>query len=299
LAETAAPHGRVDVAREASSKLTGWLRTDADTFIGIAEGNWDTVSVLARELMGADIGAREQAWAAAILASSYAARGQMKDALAMLRHSDSLDPTWPSAWNESNDVILAWATGQRPRHLLDEGSGRDTLMRIFTRASWFEWIGDSASMAIEVRRGAQRAGRLPAHQIFDVYRRWLSEWPNRWTAIVRDLAGPAWSGSVEPIWPTMSRWLVADAYDRLGRPDSAVAYFELLISPRRLHFAEARREGFAYSFALRRLALIYTRQGDRPRAREYWRNFLATFTNPDPELEPMVTEARSELSRLH
>ena len=59
------------------------------------------------------------------------------------------------------------------------------------------------------------------------------------------------------------------------------------------YFADAR-----YSFTHRRLARLYTQLEEFDRAEEHWLEFLETFTDPDPEFQWMLDEARSELERL-
>ena len=92
------------------------------------------------------------------------------------------------------------------------------------------------------------------------------------------------------------RWLVAEAYEQLGRPDSAAAYFERAIaSPPEggTDFAQVR---MASSFAHRRLVLLYARMGRLEEARRHWVAFSATLTRPDPEMAPLVEEARAALA---
>ena len=96
----------------------------------------------------------------------------------------------------------------------------------------------------------------------------------------------------------MRRWLVADAYERMGKLDSAAVYFELLVTAKRIDWRAIMFRGLTHSFALRRLALLHSRMGNRDRARNYWRQFADTFTAPDPELRPMLAEARSALASM-
>ena len=93
----------------------------------------------------------------------------------------------------------------------------------------------------------------------------------------------------------LKRWLVAEAYERLGQPDSAAAYFELAMSPigNGGALCDAR---IAYSFAHRRLVLLYARMGRLDEARRHWEIFSATFTRPDPEMLPLIEEARAALA---
>jgi len=87
----------------------------------------------------------------------------------------------------------------------------------------------------------------------------------------------------------------AAAYDGLGRPDSAAAYFELAMSP--IGDPGALRDArIAYSYAHRRLVLLCARMGRLEEARRHWELFSSTFTRPDPELLPLIEEARAALA---
>ena len=53
--------------------------------------------------------------------------------------------------------------------------------------------------------------------------------------------------------------------------------------------------GIALPFAHRRLVLLYARMGRLEDARRHWQIFTATVRTPDPELEPLIAEARAAL----
>ncbi len=56
--------------------------------------------------------------------------------------------------------------------------------------------------------------------------------------------------------------------------------------------------GLFSSFAHHRLVLLYARMGRLEDARRHWKIFEDIFTNPDPELRPMVEEARQALVQV-
>lgn len=96
----------------------------------------------------------------------------------------------------------------------------------------------------------------------------------------------------------MMRWLVAQAYESLGRPDSAAAYLELLLSPLGRVDQEYLARGIAFSFAHRRLVLLYARLGRLEDARRHWEIFKETLAHPDPEMRPLIEEARAALTSV-
>jgi tetratricopeptide (TPR) repeat protein/tRNA A-37 threonylcarbamoyl transferase component Bud32 len=94
------------------------------------------------------------------------------------------------------------------------------------------------------------------------------------------------------------RWLAAEAFARSGRLDSAIAMLELAIKPERMPGNEFAQRGLVVTFAQRRLAQWYSARGSRDSAAKHWRAFLEAFTEPDPELAPLASEARIALREL-
>jgi serine/threonine-protein kinase len=118
-----------------------------------------------------------------------------------------------------------------------------------------------------------------------------------WAEVVR-LGDPIveripWGGANQ-----LTRWMVADAFRRLGRLERAADRYETFARVDFMGQANIASSGITYPFAHRHLALIYTELGDQARAIEHWTTFLDTFTNPDPEYEWMVEEGQRELARL-
>ena len=94
------------------------------------------------------------------------------------------------------------------------------------------------------------------------------------------------------------RWLVATGWERLGEPDSAIAYYRRVLDPIALGDASRMNRGFFYPFAHRKLAVLYTRTGDRQAAERHWRDFREVFKSPDPELVWMLEESPLEGSTV-
>ena len=66
--------------------------------------------------------------------------------------------------------------------------------------------------------------------------------------------------------------------------------------PERFNMAAACCDRYADGSG--RLALIYARTGQHQLARRHWERFLSLFTEPDPDLEWMVSEAKAELKKI-
>ncbi len=89
----------------------------------------------------------------------------------------------------------------------------------------------------------------------------------RWNEISPLLAARAQRGehdgsSPDQVASIAVRWLLADAYEQVGKPDSAVIYFALAVEPTRVPFSHLALRGLAYPFAQRRLALLYGKMGN-------------------------------------
>jgi tetratricopeptide (TPR) repeat protein len=88
----------------------------------------------------------------------------------------------------------------------------------------------------------------------------------------------------------------ANAHDRGGRSDSAIALYERAIDTPSIW-------GGAYEtawmpHALRRLGELHESLGHREQAIEYYGLFIDMWKNADPVLQPQVEAARAALERL-
>ncbi len=88
----------------------------------------------------------------------------------------------------------------------------------------------------------------------------------------------------------------ADAMDRAGRPDSAIALYERALAQPSIY--AAGYEVRWYPFALRRLGELYEARGDRSKAIEYYERFIDLWRDADATLQPQVRAARERLARL-
>jgi tetratricopeptide (TPR) repeat protein len=90
--------------------------------------------------------------------------------------------------------------------------------------------------------------------------------------------------------------LIAQAYDRVGNADSAIAVFTRFIetpAPGRIY-----TDGDYLAGAYKRLGELYEAKGDRQRALGYYMKFADLWSNADPELQPKVAEVRARIARL-
>ncbi|HET8624401.1 MAG TPA: serine/threonine-protein kinase [Gemmatimonadales bacterium] len=89
---------------------------------------------------------------------------------------------------------------------------------------------------------------------------------------------------------------LAQVYERLGQPDSALAYYE-----RYLTTPWINRLGVDYVWlgpVYKAMAELYERNGDRTKAADYYGRLVDLWTKGDPEFQPAVAEARGGLKRV-
>jgi hypothetical protein len=161
-------------------------------------------------------------------------------------------------------------------------------------ALWAAISGDTGTAARALAQARTRPEELrllgagPA-----LARAWIDARAGRWRAVTDSLGAVARAGEhdatiLDRVTAYPVRWLVADAYDRLGRSDSAAAYLELVVAPTRMAPGHFALRGLAYPFAHRRLARLYTALGDQDAAAEHWKEFTRSLSEPDPELRGLL-----------
>ena len=91
---------------------------------------------------------------------------------------------------------------------------------------------------------------------------------------------------------------LARAYDRAGIPDSAIVMFERYLATAGPFRLTPDHDGAYLAGTYKRLGELYEAKGDRVRAVDYFRKFVALWKDADPELQPRVAEVRRRLERL-
>ncbi|OGU06869.1 MAG: hypothetical protein A2W29_03975 [Gemmatimonadetes bacterium RBG_16_66_8] len=88
---------------------------------------------------------------------------------------------------------------------------------------------------------------------------------------------------------------LGDAYDRAGNADSGLAYFErYLDTPGNRMGTDANWLGRT----LKRLGELHEAKGNPEKAVEYYGRFVDLWANADPELQPLVSQARERMVAL-
>jgi tetratricopeptide (TPR) repeat protein len=297
--------GSLDEARGVARRLKGGLAAVAPAQLAVAAGDWAAAESLGRALQSDPHAAANDRIGISPLAVALAARGSVRAA------EQALQQDQQAAGKERRGVELEHA--KRGRLVLDLVSGRmkgipgdvassdTTTLSLVTQGLWEAAAGDTArarKLLARIRRRSVIEQKLQGSNPM-LIEAWIAARAGSWEEVVG--LGPAARqgddlGSVlSPSNRVLKRWLVAEAYERLGRPDSAAAYFELAMSP--IGDVGALRDArIAYSYAHQRLVLLYARMLRPEEARRHWEIFSATFTRPDPEMAPLVEETRAALA---
>ena len=210
-------------------------------------------------------------------------------------------PLRPTSRGGTTAAACSWpsAPSDRPGPCPRRPSGTRPSPGLVTYGLWDAALGDTAA----ARRRLNRLRHLTQPELArlgygpELLEASLAARDGRWPEVIR-LIGPAAaqgehdSSLLDRVSSLSLRWLAAEAYARIGQPDSAIATMELLLRPTRMPGSAFALRGLAFPFAHRQLALWYTALGRRQQAATHWRAFLDAVRAPDAELAPQVQEAR-------
>jgi tetratricopeptide (TPR) repeat protein len=253
---------RMEEAAEVAHQLTGPFAQYAALLQGTAAGRWKQVEALAAGLADPATPSWLRAPAVTLRAGALAAQGKVAAAEEILRQAADSAHGPTSYWYWQARIVLAIASGRPPP--VDEQLMRDTTPAGLTLAGLTSALsGDTTS----ARTRLVRVRRLPP-----VEQLRLGDGPllleasiaarnQRWEEVIRLLGPSAQRGEHDGSSPAQVasvsvRWLIADAYERVGRLDSAQVYYELAIAPTRVPFGHLALRGLAYPFAQARLARV-------------------------------------------
>ena len=289
--------GRVDEARELARNFRG-ATPGLRVAIEVRANNWATAERMADSLL-ADPGLDDNRRTGLLLglASAQSARGAFKNAARMYERAGEM---------RTRFMLTIASGGALP--LPDDASTHDSsTINLLTRGLRAAIAGD--------RPGAQRlletARARWAHSPPELA--WQGATPALLEARIEALAG-RWDEAARILRPVASqrvelgtrvpgragmstvRWFLADVFEKLGRPDSAVVILERVISDPAPVWPETPVRGIVVPFAHRRLVLLYARMGRLEDAKRHWKIFSETVRTPDPEIQPLIAEARAALA---
>jgi tetratricopeptide (TPR) repeat protein len=260
----------------------------------VGTGRWVVAESLASRVLGDPAGiARYRARGALVLASVEAVRGRVRSALEHFESVGTFDPNL-SDWAK---VLVAAATGTEPPAMPPVAG--DTSVRALIKAGIASALAGSRGEAVRFQQMVRTRG------LNDGYAEWrdarlldamIAAQEGHWRRAVELVSRIAnEGGGAFGATPPLARWLTATAYRQLGQRDSAIAYLEPLVFPRRMAWWNLQYSGFVHSFALQRLVVLNAELGRVEDARRYWVLLRDTFTDPDPEYAHLISDAKAAL----
>jgi tRNA A-37 threonylcarbamoyl transferase component Bud32/tetratricopeptide (TPR) repeat protein len=278
---------RLDQAEVTASRLPGSFGQTAAVRLAVARDDWARAESLCTRLpaeLSADPGVRNQA--AAVRFAMRARRGEIRSAR---------EDRGPETFR--GQLFLTMVSGAPapvpPPSLATDSTVAGVITRSWHRSLAGDLAGARRELAELRRRSADDLARAGAAAEF--LEASIAAAEGRWSDVIRLIGGVALRGDDRPLYtswgrfgPTPERWLVAEAYDHLGNPDSAAVAFERVLEP-----PESRGIAIFVPYAHQRLTMIYARMGRREEAERHWRAFSSVFTHPDPEVKHLLDEARA------
>ncbi|HWO89406.1 MAG TPA: protein kinase [Gemmatimonadales bacterium] len=253
--------GRLDSAAAVAARLTGAPAQYGRLLLLSARNRFDSAVVEAEAIATApETEPFVRLPATTLWASSHAALGRVEEAAAVLRQavtSAAAAGRLPEArWYWQALFFLRTATGTRveppPARLrADTSAGAELLDGLAALA-----VGDAGRVRrIAARLAAAAPERRRQIGYGDRYlAALLDAREGRWDSVSARLGGAARAGEHDPFsldrpGSLPIRWLVSRAYERLGRPDSAVAMVERLVAPTGIPPGHYSLRGFAIAAA--------------------------------------------------
>jgi serine/threonine-protein kinase len=252
--------GRDRDAAVTANRLRGPLARYASELLATFRGRWAEAESLAAGPAGDP---STSVPAATMLAGAQAALGRTEQASSQLLAAAAASDASARHWFANAALLLAAAHGRAPGPVPPWLLGDTTAGGEVTAGLWAAMIADSATArrrlaALERRPPVQRRrlGLGPA-----LIRGYLLAGEGRWAELTRTLGGAAIvgerdGGDLDQVSGTAVRWLTAEAYERVGKPDSAAMMYRLVLDPTRIPFSHLALRGLAYSPATRRRALL-------------------------------------------
>ena len=293
--------GKLDEAEAALADLKAPLLTGGMALVALARDRWSEVANI-----GNAIDSQPNAHALVRLlgttgrASALAARGSLAAAERELRRARDASTGATARWYERARLLLAVASGRPPMSpSLDDGrdpSAGAGLVRALRAAIAGDTIlahTELARLQSATSRDLALLGHGPA-----LVRGWIAAHAGRWNEVTRSLAAASLAGEhdatlLDRVSSLEIRWLVATAYASLGVLDSAALHMQRGISPEAVPAGHLALRGLVLPMAHFRLASWSHSAGRQEALISHLEAVLRTVTEPDPELAPLVRQART------
>ncbi len=298
--------GRIDDATRTASQLTGPYPRFVKTVIASAGSRWTAAESLSiAAAVDAPAGGLFRSNAPMSHASALAAQGAVRSADSVLRATIAGASANDARWFERARLLLALASGETVPQRTDLVPGDSSAKAGLLRALWAAAAGDTIGARTHMMRArpttpAERAdlGEGPA-----LVEALIAANGKRWGDVTKSLAAVARRGEQDPLIydrpdSFLLRWVTANAFERMGQRDSAVAFHELLLRPTAIPPGHYALRGLVNGFAHQRLAQLLEQRGDRDAALAHYDRLLASFVRPEGNAVALVADARRARAKV-
>jgi len=299
---------RLEEAREMIPEFTGkhWTQIRARWELALAEGDWTGAEHQAIALQSESaLDPFNLYLARATLAILDATRGRVhraSDTLSVMCDDDVRQLVHLSRiFTRDFQHALCMARGSVPAFPVLRTEYDTTATASVWRLVWAAESNrlDLVDSLLVVVNALDRPTRRRYRQAIPYARACILAHSGNWKGAAEELRTIASSASAEPVGFLAVDWLLGVALAQLRDLPSAVAQFERVQSGERCWtWWDWLRRPIYRPYALQKLVLLYSRMGREDDARRCWEALRTTMTDPDPELQPMLEEARASLEEL-
>jgi len=289
--------GHLRDARATTDRLSGPFLQYMQIMMANAQSQWaDADSAALVSLATPGVSGLFRTNAITAHASALAAQGSVIAADSVLREAVVSSKGSTARWYERARLLLNVATRRTvgPAALSDSDTSLAAdMLRVLRDAE----SGDTSA----ARKRMQRFNNLSPRDRAIIgsgpllAESWIALHADNFRLITERLAPIALKGEQDPTMldrpdSFLQRWLVAEAYERQGKLDSAAAFFELALQPTRIPPGHFALRGLTYGFAHHELAEIARRRGDRGDEQEHRAALQKAFTRPDRITSPLLVQ---------
>jgi serine/threonine-protein kinase len=259
--------GRLPAAREVARDLQGPFAQYAQLLFAAATDQWVAAESLASgPARDPTVPSYLRIFSVTALASARTVRGATFDASALLDSAARASAPPLSRWYYQSEILLATTSGIPVGGVPAKLAGDTAAGGVVTRAMWAAVYGDTGT-ARRLQRSLSGRSHQEMNRLGDsplVVDALIAAHASDEKSVVNKLAAAARRGEHDATLldrpsSLFTRWLVASAYARMGRFDSAASYLELLLVPERMPPAHYALRGLMEPFARKQLAALRER----------------------------------------
>jgi tetratricopeptide (TPR) repeat protein len=275
-----------------------------------AHGRIDDADSVARATYASTSQEGERSFAAAFLSQTAYLRGKLREGdrwleesrRAIARVSPALERALVTAIDSARDAAFFLQDTDRARTLISRALARHPIAAIPAASRPWNQLGQLAAilrdpaLAREARDGFERdlpalGSPTPAGSRARM-NAWVAMASSQYAAALKALRDADREMAIDERRAMVA---MADAFDLMGEPDSAIVYFEQFV---RTPDSFPLENGAYVAGVHKRLGELYDARADTGRAEAHYQFFLDMWKDADPELQPKVRAVRARMAQL-